>query len=148
MDLKAQLLCSKLRSDHYNQTLVPPGATWLHPYTWEGEESEACCPCYIYSPCFIALAWRISITRRELKSPFFFLLFNPGIPVEDRVNIFINSFGSIQETTMVRIHFLPMVIGNQYSLQSRAVDQDKKKSALSFKFEGECSSVFSRRETI
>ena len=26
-----------------------------------------------------------------------------GIPVEDRVNIFINSFGSIQETTMVRI---------------------------------------------
>lgn len=34
-----------------------------------------------------------------------FLFLNPGIPVEDRVNIFINSFGSIQETTMVRIHF-------------------------------------------
>lgn len=32
-----------------------------------------------------------------------FLPLNAGIPVEDRVNIFINSFGSIQETTMVRI---------------------------------------------
>jgi len=28
-----------------------------------------------------------------------------GIPVEDRVNIFINSFGSIQETTMVSLSF-------------------------------------------
>jgi len=26
-----------------------------------------------------------------------------GIPVEDKVNIFINSFGSIQETTMVSV---------------------------------------------
>lgn len=35
------------------------------------------------------------------------LFLHPGIPVEDKVNIFINSFGSIQETTMVRIHFNP-----------------------------------------
>lgn len=30
-----------------------------------------------------------------------FTLLLIGIPVEDKVNIFINSFGSIQETTMV-----------------------------------------------
>lgn len=42
---------------------------------------------------------------------------NPGTPVEDRVNIFINSFGSIQETTMVRtlISLQPDSIGNQYN---------------------------------
>lgn len=43
-----------------------------------------------------------------------FLSPNAGIPVEDRVNIFINSFGSIQETTMVRVHFSPTFSPRQY----------------------------------
>lgn len=40
------------------------------------------------------LYWIVQLTR---------IIFFKGIPVDVAVNIFINSFGSIQETTMVRV---------------------------------------------
>lgn len=43
---------------------------------------------------------------------FFFCPFVSGIPVESKVNIFINSFGSIQETTMVSITFGTGLLSN------------------------------------
>lgn len=65
-----------------------------------------------YRACFcLLLKWWVRRSSKQLWNtvtlkPFPSYL-NPGIPVEDRVNIFINSFGSIQETTMVRTHFIP-----------------------------------------
>lgn len=41
--------------------------------------------------------------RKQNKNSYAYVL---GIPVDVAVNIFINSFGSIQETTMVRLRFI------------------------------------------
>lgn len=94
------------------------------------------------------VSWNLGAYCGQNIEVFSSLFLNPGIPVEDRVNIFINSFGSIQETTMVRLHFSP-ASAEQYwwsvILPNRGSEME---SGLSYIFLNECVSMFCRQYQI